>query len=146
MSRSYFCEPSLFAIIKLSVSPESIVSDRLLSSRYLSFDSLPPDLRQLATLVDELARSRSGDCLALLELLRVLEELHRAIHDQPFNEALPDTRQALYNLLQDIEATGSWPYIPRLQIRALLQNLAPTDLNPGLNLPPHPSLDGKPHP
>ncbi|WP_017327695.1 hypothetical protein [Synechococcus sp. PCC 7336] len=102
-------------------------------------DELPPELQSLAANVEDLAKERQGNCLELLQLLRLLEELHRDIHDSLFQESLPDSRQALYALLQDIEASGSWPYIPRMHIRALLQNLSAADLNPGLQvIPPYP--------
>ena len=99
-----------------------------------SKDELPPDLQELAERIASAAQNRDGECLELLQLLRVLEETHRDIHDGAFKNSLPDNRQRLYRLLQDIDASGSWPYIPRMQIRSLLQNLSATDLNPGLNL------------
>ena len=99
-----------------------------------SKDELPPDLRELVDRIAEASQKRDGECLELLQLLRVLEETHRDIHDGSFKESLPDNRQRLYKLLQDIEASGSWPYIPRMHIRSLLQNLSASDLNPGLNL------------
>ncbi|MGK7910362.1 MAG: hypothetical protein AB4050_02610 [Synechococcus sp.] len=99
-----------------------------------SKDELPPDLQELVDRITTAARERDGDCLELLQLLRVLEETHRDIHDGQFKDSLPDNRQRLYKLLQDIEASGSWPYIPRMHIRSLLQNLSASDLNPGLNL------------
>jgi hypothetical protein len=91
---------------------------------YISQDDLPPDLSQLMGDIDRVAQARAGHCLHLLQLLRLLEEMHRSIHDGLFRAALPSTRQDLYTLLQDIEEAGEWPYLPRLQIRALLHNLA----------------------
>ena len=102
-----------------------------------SKEELPPDLQSLVDRIEEEARTREGSCLELLQLLRVLEEAHRDIHDGLFKESLPDNRQRLYKLLQDIDASGNWPYIPRMHIRALLQNLSATDFNPGLmGMPP----------
>lgn len=94
---------------------------------------LPDDLAALAREVESLAQAREGDCGQLLQLLHVLEELHRTIYENRFQAALPDSRRELFALLQDIETNGRWPYIHRLQIQALLQNLAPTELNPGLS-------------
>lgn len=100
-------------------------------------EELPQDLQELAERISDAAKERDGNCLELLQLLRVLEETHRDIHDGLFKESLPDNRQRLYHLLQDIEASGSWPYIPRMHIQSLLRNLSATDLNPGLvGLPP----------
>ena len=73
--------------------------------------------------VDAAAKSREGDCLALLKLLRILDELHSEIRDTLFREALPDNRQRLYRLLKDMEQEGGWPYIRRMKITALLEHL-----------------------
>lgn len=97
-----------------------------------SFDHLPADLQALVNEVETLARAREDECGQLLQLLHVLEELHRRIYQKEFQAALPDTRKDLFDLLQDIETNDRWPYIHRLQVQALLQNLAPTDFNPGL--------------
>ena len=95
-------------------------------------DELPPDLKALADAIETATAAREGNCLELLQLLRLLEEQHRDIHDNQFHDALPQNRQALYALLQDIEGSGSWPYISRMHIRSLLRNLSANDLNPGL--------------
>lgn len=70
-----------------------------------------------------LAEERSGDPEALLQLLRLLEGLHREIQEGPFREALPLNRQALYSLLREMESAGGWPYIPRLQLRTFIELL-----------------------
>ena len=69
------------------------------------------------------AQRREGDCLALLALLRLLNELHYEIRDTLFREALPNNRQRLYRLLKDIEQEGGWPYIQRTKLIALLANI-----------------------
>jgi hypothetical protein len=78
------------------------------------------ELEQIAIAVLRLAQKYRGDNLALLALLRQLEQLHREIRDGVFQNSLPDNRQALYALLKDIETTGGWPYIERLRIQELL--------------------------
>ncbi|MGA1304543.1 MAG: hypothetical protein ACO3ZD_10935 [Cyanobium sp.] len=59
----------------------------------------------------------------LLALLRHLEHLHRSIQDGPFRSSLPSERSSLFKLLQDMELSGGWPYIPRLQLRTFLDLL-----------------------
>jgi hypothetical protein len=78
------------------------------------------DLTQLDQQVKAIVNVAQGDSVALLALLRVLESLHREICEGAFHASLPNTRQALYSLLRDIEAEGGWPHIPRLKIQALL--------------------------
>jgi len=85
------------------------------------------DLQMLADTTQKLAQDCKGDSLALLALLRTLENLHREIRESLFQESLPDNRQALYHLLRDIEATGGWPYIHRLRLQSLLINLQPQE-------------------
>lgn len=80
------------------------------------------ELQQIVITVLSLADKCRGDNLALLALLRQLEQLHREIRDGMFQESLPDNRQALYALLKDIETTGGWPYIERFRIHQLLAN------------------------
>jgi hypothetical protein len=70
--------------------------------------------------LDQLAGDLAGDPEALLELLRQLEHLHRRIQDGPFRSSLPADRNHLFNLLQRMERTGGWPYIPRLQLRTFM--------------------------
>ena len=91
-----------------------------------NFDSeqLPVELQALATEIRTLAKHRQGDTLAILDLLRLLETLHREVQDNVFQPSLPDNRQALYALLRDIEADGGWPYIPRMKLQSLLRNFA----------------------
>ncbi|MEN9203109.1 MAG: hypothetical protein Q6K80_02615 [Thermostichus sp. DG_1_6_bins_120] len=90
---------------------------------YISEENLPPDLRQIMLAIKQAAQVRAGSCVDLLMLLRLLEEMHRLILDGTFRESLPNTRQALYRVLQDLEEAGDWPYLPRLHIQALMQQL-----------------------
>jgi hypothetical protein len=94
----------------------------------LEFDS---KLQAIGEAIRRLAVSQKGDNLALLSLLRALEALHQEIRDTLFQDSLPDSRQALYSLLKDIEASGGWPYIHRMKLRSLLagfQNLSDGDV------------------
>lgn len=87
----------------------------------------PDSAIQIATIVKEIqaiAERAQGDPIALLRLLRALEQVHRDIQGDYFQSALPDSRQALYALLRDIEENGGWPYIQRWKIQALFANLA----------------------
>lgn len=88
-----------------------------------SGDNLSPDLQQLRSDIKQAARIREGDCLALLELLRLLEEMHRVVLDEEFQSALPTTRRSLYALLQAIEERGRWPHLPRTQIQMFFKAL-----------------------
>lgn len=85
--------------------------------------SLPADLAQIADLINQAAATRQGDTVALLALLRLLEERHREVCDTFFRDALPENRHNLYTLLRDIELNGGWPYIQRMKLRSLLENL-----------------------
>ena len=93
---------------------------------YTASNSTSPDahdLKQLTGVIRTLASQREGDCLALLALLRQLNDLHYEIRETLFRDALPDNRQRLYRLLKDIEQEGGWPYIPRMKLLALLENM-----------------------
>ncbi|MGH2413176.1 MAG: hypothetical protein ACRDEA_05710, partial [Microcystaceae cyanobacterium] len=61
---------------------------------------------------------------SLLSVLRTLEHLHREIQEKLFEPSLPDTRNALYQLLREIEETGGWPYIERMKLQVLLSHLS----------------------
>lgn len=81
-------------------------------------------LSHIADEIHEIADRDRADPLALLQLLRTLEQLHREIQQGYFQSALPDSRQALYALLRDIEENGGWPYIQRWKLQALFANLS----------------------
>ncbi|MFM7363199.1 MAG: hypothetical protein ACKO11_01590 [Cuspidothrix sp.] len=81
-------------------------------------------LQAISDGVKDIAQDCEGDVIALLALLRHLEQLHREIRDGVFQQNLPTNRQRLYSLLRDIESEGGWPYIARMRIQALLVNLS----------------------
>jgi fido (protein-threonine AMPylation protein) len=81
-------------------------------------------LQDISTAVKEVAQACDGDVIALLAVLRHLEQLHREIRDGVFQANLPANRQRLYSLLRDIESQGGWPYIARMRIQTLLVNLS----------------------
>jgi hypothetical protein len=85
---------------------------------------LPCQLQVISDAVKDVAQDCKGDVIALLALLRHLEQLHKEIRDGVFQENLPDNRQRLYSLLKDIESEGGWPYIARMRVQALLVNLS----------------------
>lgn len=90
-------------------------------------------LRQALAGLEALSAELNGEPAALLELLRQLEQLHRTLQDGPFRSSLPADRNALFALLQRMEQSGGWPYIPRLQLRTfmdLLQRDRPEDDHP----------------
>jgi|GEM_PF-2163190 len=92
---------------------------------------MPGDEELLALMA--LAERLEGDPAALLDLLRRLEKLHRTIQDGAFRNSLPEDRNRLYQLLESMEDSGGWPYIPRLQLRTfmdLLQREAPRATGP----------------
>ena len=73
--------------------------------------------------LEALAMGLEGQPEQLLELLRRIEQLHRTIQDGPFRSSLPADRNALFNLLSEMERSGGWPYIPRLQLRTFMDLL-----------------------
>lgn len=83
-----------------------------------------PKLDKIVDEIHEIADRDRTDPLALLGLLRTLEQLHREIQQGYFQSALPNSRQALYALLRDIEENGGWPYIQRWKLQELFANLS----------------------
>jgi hypothetical protein len=73
--------------------------------------------------LQSLASEVEGQPDALLSLLRRLEDMHRTIQDGPFRGSLPADRGELFTLLQSMEKSGGWPYIPRLQLRTFMDLL-----------------------
>lgn len=103
-------------------------------------DQLSPELAALAQRIEAVALNRRGDELALLELLRLLEQLHSQIRETWFQETLPTNRHRLYALLRDIEAKGGWPYIKRMPLRSLLAYMDPSpESSPEANNPNPPT-------
>lgn len=84
--------------------------------------AMPQDLQEIAAAIDQAAQGREGDSVALLALLRLLEQRHREICETLFRDSLPNNRHTLYTLLRDIELHGGWPYIQRMKLRSLLAN------------------------
>jgi hypothetical protein len=93
-------------------------------------------LQAIATAVHDVSRMAQGDTIALLNLLRHLEQLHRDIRDGAFQESLPDNRQKLYSLLKDIESEGGWPYIERMRLKTFLATLPPGAMANDQDQPP----------
>jgi hypothetical protein len=106
-----------------SSSPSQLTSNGLPSASALPKPALE-HLDEVVDLVHDLADLHQTDPLALLQLLRTLEQLHREIQQGYFQSALPDSRQSLYALLRDIEENGGWPYIQRWKLQDLFANLA----------------------
>ena len=77
-------------------------------------------LDALTHILNELVDSSQGNPRELLALLRTLEQLHRNICENHFQQVLPDNRHDLYNLLAEIEIQGGWPYIERMKLRSLM--------------------------
>ena len=86
----------------------------------VDLDSL---LADVAKNLFALAEKNQHDNLFLLSLLRSLEQIHRQIRVNYFDLALPQTRNDLYQFIKEIEEQGGWPYIERMRLKELLQNL-----------------------
>ncbi len=97
------------------------------------------DLEARVAALEQLACDLREDPQALLRLLRRLEQLHRSIQDGPFRASLPSGRNELFRLLEDMEHSGGWPYIPRLQLRTFMDLLQ----GPGTEAPPPPPQSGQ---
>ncbi|KZR62409.1 hypothetical protein [Prochlorococcus sp. MIT 1303] len=79
---------------------------------------IAPLTAELRALANELKQAET-----LPALLREIETIHRDIQEGPFRQSLPEDRQDLYTLLQTMEKSGGWPYIPRLQLRTFIDLL-----------------------
>lgn len=80
-------------------------------------------LKDTAQDICALAKKHQNDGLFLLSLLRDLEQIHRKIRVEYFETALPQTRNDLYQFVKEIEEKGGWPYIERMRLKDLLQNI-----------------------
>lgn len=93
-----------------------------------NIDTPNVDIDEIAAKIHSIADRDRADPIALLQLLRTLEHLHHEIQQGYFQSALPNSRQALYALLRDIEENGGWPYIQRWKLQELFANLAETEI------------------
>jgi hypothetical protein len=92
--------------------------------------SLEAEITPILAQINGIASAHGDDPQVLLALLRHLEHLHRSIQEGPFRSSLPSERSTLFKLLQDMELSGGWPYIPRLQLRTFLDLLQQTEPEP----------------
>ncbi len=109
--------------IDKNLSSPSPLDSTGLSAVAITSSILMSDLNEIANEIHQIADRHQADPLALLHLLRTLEQLHREIQQGYFQSALPNSRQSLYTLLRDIEENGGWPYIQRWKLQALFANL-----------------------
>jgi len=105
-------------------SLSKLESNRLSSSNLTTSIA---DLQEITAKIHSVAERGRADPIALLQLLRILEQLHHEIQQGYFQSALPNNRQALYTLLRDIEENGGWPYIQRWKLQELFANLPETE-------------------
>lgn len=114
-------EPSSGTASRIPVQPVSsgLASDPLSQPKPAAGDDLDAKVAAL----EQLAQDLKDDPQELLRLLRRLEQLHRSIQDGPFRDSLPSGRNELFRLLEDMENSGGWPYIPRLQLRTFMDLL-----------------------
>ncbi|MFN9060395.1 MAG: hypothetical protein ACK5WL_10400, partial [Pseudanabaena sp.] len=71
----------------------------------------------------QIAQDQQSDAASLLQILRVIEVIHKRIRDDLFQPALPTSRHELFNLLRDIETNGGWPHIYRMKINEICRYL-----------------------
>jgi hypothetical protein len=90
------------------------------NTKNIDSEKLSYELQAIASVVDDAVQNCQGDVIALLAILRKLEQLHQQIRDGAFQKSLPDNRQGLYSLLKDMESLGGWPYIERMRLQAFL--------------------------
>lgn len=91
----------------------------------LPIHACDPELQEPLDALLRVAERHAHDSEALLDLLRRIEQLHRSIQDGAFRSSLPSDRNGLFELLSEMESSGGWPYIPRLQLRTFIDLLAP---------------------
>jgi len=85
------------------------------------------NLSALVEQVHEAVEASRGDAIALVDILRLLERLHREVTEGAFQEALPQNRQELFKLLRVVEEKGGWPHIPRYKLQTLCSQIAPEE-------------------
>jgi hypothetical protein len=71
----------------------------------------------------QIAQDQQSDAASLLQIIRVIEVIHKRIRDDLFQPALPTSRHELFNLLRDIETNGGWPHIYRMKINEICRYL-----------------------
>ncbi|WP_404790033.1 hypothetical protein [Altericista sp. CCNU0014] len=82
------------------------------------------DFRAIEVHLHQLVERSQADPVALLKILRFLEQLHNEVRELHFQPSLPIYRHELYAMLREVEAEGGWPYIPRMQLREILSGHA----------------------
>ncbi len=100
-----------------------------MNHKLVNMDNLDTNLQKIGDELWIVAEKNQQDSLSLLSVLRSLEEIHRKIRTEIFEPSLPKTRNDLYKLVRDIEEKGGWPYIQRMKLKSLLQQLE-TEINP----------------
>lgn len=94
-----------------------------MSSHEIPKINLEEGLQSIRHITGTIAQDHQGDSLALLAILRLLEQVHQEIRDGLFQQSLPDNRQSLYKLLRDIETKGGWPYIYRMRLQSIMEKM-----------------------
>lgn len=107
----------------LHASPTAFQGDAIGPGQSAAAEGLESRLDLALGALETLAGELEGQPEALLSLLRRLEAMHRTIQDGPFRASLPADRGALFQVLSEMERSGGWPYIPRLQLRTFLDLL-----------------------
>jgi len=82
------------------------------------------ELEAISDRLWQIAQEQKSNPTNLLQILRVLEAIHKRIRDDLFQPALPTSRHELFNLLRDIETNGGWPHIYRMKINEICRYLA----------------------
>lgn len=81
------------------------------------------DIEAISDRIWQLAQEQQNNPVELLQILRILEAIHKRIRDDLFQPALPISRHELFNLLRDIETNGGWPHIYRMKIHEICRYL-----------------------
>ena len=124
--------PNLVPYLALTADPLYHGYDCSQEERWAMGDEgkMTGDLAAITAQVRATAQLCQGDSQCLLSLLRLLEGLHREIRTEEFEPSLPDTRNALYQLLRQIEESGGWPYIERMRLRTFLTHFFVEEVDP----------------